>query len=297
MQLGVICFAASALALCRRLRAREQPFALLCPGVDSAELAPVAHATLAQLFAALPAPRTIWLLEPELPIAPVFPGLLQSMSPGDVIVDAGFCSATEAMHRERQAQELGVGYADVGISLNVWGARYGFAMLVGGEAATLQQAADGLNALAPLPQGGWLHCGPAGSGLFIRSLQREIESAVMRCISQAHQNFDPQQAAQPAEQQLAPLWQQGSELRQKLATLAADYLCQVDPDRPFISYFPPQTEAAAQLPHPYPHSWPALELARMIQFASSSSQQFEQQIISLLRNYPNGFGGATGSDT
>ncbi len=296
VSLGVICFAASALALCRRLRASGQAFALLSPGVDSAELAPQAHATLAQLFAALPAPRTIWLLEPELPLAPVFPGLLQSMSAGDVIVDAGFCSATEAMQRERQAQQQGVGYVDVGIALNQWGAHYGFAILAGGTVAALQQAADGLNALAPLPQRGWLHCGPAGSGLFIRSLQRAIESAVMHSISQAHQNFDPQQTLQAAEQQLAPLWRQGGELRQKLAAQAAAYLCHIDPDRPFTAFFPPLAEHGALLPHPPPHSWPALELARIIQFASSSSQHFEQQIVNLLRNYPDGFGSTPGND-
>lgn len=126
--------------------------------------------------------------------------------------------------------------------------------------------------------------------MFIRRLQREIENAVIQCLAQAHRKFDPSQAPPSAQEQLAPLWQQGSELRQKLSAQATEYLCHVDPDQPFSAFFPPLAEHASLLQHPYPHSWPALELARMIQLTSSSSQYFEQQIMALLRSHPNGFG-------
>lgn len=289
VQLGILCFAESALPVCQRLHAGGLPFLLLNPGISCAGLAGHTRATLDELLAALPRPRTLWLIEPEQPLPQLMPLLLQALDTGDLIVDAGPTPYLESMRRARTAHANGFAYLDVGLSLNVWAAKYGFALMVGGDLPTIEATLPVLDLLAPLPRHGWLHCGPVGAGAFMRQVQREIETSVLRCLTDAHQTFDPQQTLQPAHHHLAPLWQQGSELRQKLAALAADYLCHTDPDQPFTPFLATAAPDPGLLPG-IPQSWPALELARMIQFAADSSQHFERQIMALLQAYPGGFG-------
>ena len=282
MQRGIICFSEAALWLCRRLSASQQRFALLCPGTDPAEMADLACQTLPELLGRLQPAREIWLLEPEPRVLPVFEMLLADLQAGDVIVDAGNTDFSVAIQRQRQAALLGVGYVDVGIHLNPWGPQYGFAQMVGGEQPQLQQVSSSLDALAPMPQRGWLHCGPPGSGLFMRQLQRTVEQTVARSVSRAHQEFSSTGQLDINYQQITQLWQEGSELRQTLQQQASNYLQQVDPDQPFEPFFGSNDGASG-------HSWPARELARIIQFAVDGSQHFEQQILALLRSAPGNY--------
>lgn len=286
MQLGVICFSDSALSLCRRLVVSQQSFSLLCPGTDPAGLAAHACATLPELLARLGPQKLIWLLEPDPPVLPVFDMLLEDLTAGDVIVDAGNTPFIEAMARQQRAATQGVAYIDVGIYLNPWGPQYGFALMVGGDQPALQQAAFSFDALAPMPQQGWLHCGPPGSGLFMRQLQHSVEQAVARSVARAHQNFSNGGPLEISYQQIAALWQDGSELRQILQQQANDYLCRVDPDQPFAAFF--ETPSGTCNSPPHAESWPAMELARVIQFAADGTHHFEQQILSLLRSAPGG---------
>ncbi|MFO1385250.1 MAG: NAD(P)-binding domain-containing protein [Chitinivorax sp.] len=234
--------------------------------------------TLPALLGRLQPAREIWLLEPEPRVLPVFEMLLADLQAGDVIVDAGNTDFSVAIQRQRQAALLGVGYVDVGIHLNPWGPQYGFALMVGGNQAQLLQAQSGLDALAPMPQRGWLHSGPPGSGLFMRQLQRTVEDAVARSVSRAHQDFSTTGQLEINYPQIAQLWQEGSELRQSLQQQANRYLQQVDPDQPFEPFFASHSDTPG-------HSWPALELARIIQFAVDGSQHFEQQVLTLLRRF------------
>jgi 6-phosphogluconate dehydrogenase len=277
LQRGIICFSEAALWLCRRLSASQQTFALLCPGTNPAELTEQACLTLPDLLGRLQTPREIWLLEPDPRVLPVFEMLLPELHPGDVIVDAGNTDFSVAIQRQQQAAQLGVAYIDVGIYLNPWGPQYGFALMVGGHKAQLAQALSSLDALAPVPQRGWLHCGPPGSGLFMRQLQREVEQAVARSVSRAHHDFSANGQLDINHQQIAQLWQEGSELRQTLQQQAGSYLQQINPDQPFEAFFASDDAGTAD------HSWPALELARIIQLAADGSQQFEQQILALMR--------------
>lgn len=290
MQLGILCWSSPAHALCRRLARQGMPFALYLPDPGTAaDLAPFCLPSPQAVLAALPGQRIVWLIEPA-PSDPVrFDWLLTTLSCGDTLVDAGRSGFAEALARCDAARRAGVSYLDVGVTLSDWGTHYGFALMIGGSADRLAPVAPQLNALAPVPDGGWLHCGPAGSGAFMRQLQYETEAALLQGMTQAHQAFDPQQSPPPAQEQLNQVWQQGSALRQRLSTLAASYLAQVDADQAFTPFFPLPAFDPSPLPHiPHP-SWPALELARIIQFASSSSEQFEQQILALLRTHPNGF--------
>ncbi|TXH05134.1 MAG: hypothetical protein E6R09_02430 [Rhodocyclaceae bacterium] len=283
MQRGIICFSEAALWLCRRLAASQQTFALLCPGTDPAGLATQACQTLPELLGRLHPAREIWLLEPEPRVLPVFEMLLSDLLAGDVVVDAGNTDFRIAIQRQQQAALQGVAYVDVGIYLNPWGPQYGFALTVGGDHPALQQVAATLDALAPVPQQGWLHCGPAGSGLFMRQLQRTVEQAVARSVSRAHQDFHRNGLQDIHYPQIAQLWQEGSELRHALQQLAGSYLGQVDPDQAFEPFYAVSHADAAG------HSWPALELARIIQFAADGSQHFEQQILALLRSAPGSY--------
>ena len=112
----------------------------------------------------------------------------------------------------------------------------------------------------------------------MRQLQRTVEDAVARSVSRAHQDFSTTGQLEINYPQIAQLWQEGSELRQSLQQQANRYLQQVDPDQPFEPFFASHSDTPG-------HSWPALELARIIQFAVDGSQHFEQQVLTLLRRF------------
>jgi 6-phosphogluconate dehydrogenase len=65
---------------------------------------------------------------------------------------------------QRRAARLAAGglkFVDAGVSGGVWGLTNGYGLMVGGSADAVAQITPLLQALAPAPDRGWLHCGRA----------------------------------------------------------------------------------------------------------------------------------------
>ena len=157
-------------------------------------------ASLAQMTAALPQPRTIWLMVPAAAVDGVLTQLTPLLSAGDIVVDGGNSSYQDDLRRAAALDALGIHHVDVGTSGGVAGLERGYCLMVGGATAAVQHLAPVFAALAPgagtaaptpgrrpgsgTADQGWLHCGPHGAGHFVKMIHNGIEYGVMAAYAE-----------------------------------------------------------------------------------------------------------------
>src|SRR4029079_2230892 len=139
--------------------------------------------SLAGFIAKLKAPRAIWLMIPAALVDTILSQLLTIVEPGDVIIDGGNSYYIDDIRRATDLKAKGLHYVDVGTSGGVWGLERGYCQMIGGEKDIVEHLdpifktlAPGRASVAPTPgrsdsgtaQEGYLHCGAAGAGHFVK---------------------------------------------------------------------------------------------------------------------------------
>src|SRR5207253_11348174 len=74
----------------------------------------------------------------------------------------------------------GVRFVDCGVSGGIWGLEEGYALMFGGSPAAAREIEPFARILAPAADTGWLHCGPSGSGHFVKMIHNGIEYGMMQ---------------------------------------------------------------------------------------------------------------------
>ena len=157
-------------------------------------------ATLQALVAALKAPRAIWLMLPAGVVDETVAALLPMLEPGDTVIDGGNSHYRDDIRRAALLAGHGVHYLDVGTSGGVWGVQRGYCQMIGGEADVVARLAPVFTVLAPgagaadrspgrqgapgPEEQGWLHCGPAGAGHFVKMVHNGIEYGLMAAYAE-----------------------------------------------------------------------------------------------------------------
>ena len=135
----------------------------------------VGSSSLAEFAAALPAPRTAWVMVPAGTITEDVVGqLIDLLSDGDTIIDGGNSYYRDDMRRGAAAAAKGIDYVDVGTSGGVWGLERGYSLMIGGPDRSVDRLrplwdaiAPGVDAAERTPgrtgdpapeEHGWLHC-------------------------------------------------------------------------------------------------------------------------------------------
>ena len=157
--------------------------------------------SLADLGARLRPSRAVWVMLPhgeatESTIAE----LAQQLERGDLVIDGGNSHHHDDVRRARELAARGIDYLDVGTSGGVWGLERGYCLTIGGPAACVQRLAPLFDALAPgvaaqprtatrlgepgSAERGWLHCGPAGAGHFVKMIHNGIEYGMMQALAE-----------------------------------------------------------------------------------------------------------------
>ena len=91
-------------------------------------------ATLADLVAALPAPRTVWVMVPAGAVTDsVVNDLAGLLEAGDLVIDGGNSKFTEDFKHAALLSKTGVDFVDAGVSGGVWGLDNGYGLMVGGS--------------------------------------------------------------------------------------------------------------------------------------------------------------------
>ena len=154
-----------------------------------------------ELVAALDAPRTVWVMVPAGDITErAIAELAELLSPGDTIIDGGNTRYHDDIRRAQELSERGLHYVDCGTSGGVFGLQRGFCLMIGGEDEVVSRLAPIFTSLAPglgtiertpgrsgepTPEElGWLHCGPAGAGHFVKMVHNGIEYGLMAAYAE-----------------------------------------------------------------------------------------------------------------
>jgi 6-phosphogluconate dehydrogenase len=141
------------------------------------------------------------------------------LSPGDVIVDAGNSNFRDSQQRATALEARGLEFLDMGVSGGIWGLDVGFCAMVGGKREVFDRFEPIVRSLAP--EGGYLYCGPAGAGHYVKMVHNGIEYGLMAAYGEG---FDILHASEFGLDlaAVARLWGKGSVIRSWLLELAGD---------------------------------------------------------------------------
>jgi 6-phosphogluconate dehydrogenase len=218
--------------------------------------------SMADLVAKLEPPRAAWLMLPAAVTGRVLDDLAQLMEPGDTIIDGGNTYYHDDIARAKALAPKQLHYVDVGTSGGVFGLERGFCLMIGGDTEAVERLdpiwatiAPGSGTAEPTPgrtrkggtaPDGYLHCGPAGAGHFVKMVHNGIEYGMMAAIGEGlsiikHANVGTTEAAEgdaentplrnPEHYQydidvaeVAEVWRRGSVVSSWLVDLTADAL-------------------------------------------------------------------------
>jgi 6-phosphogluconate dehydrogenase len=189
------------------------------PADREKEIGASIHLDLASLVQALPAPRAVWIMVPAgKPTQETVEKLGNLLSAGDLIIDGGNTRYTDDLARAEELKPKGIHYMDVGTSGGIWGLKEGYCLMAGGSAEDFQRIEPVLAALAP--PNGYMHCGPVGSGHFVKMVHNGIEYGMMQAYAEGFEILKA--SGFPLElEKIAELWGQGSVVRSWLLELIA----------------------------------------------------------------------------
>ncbi len=251
----------------------------------------VLHASLADAVSALPAPRTVWLMLPAgEPSETALAELVARLAPGDLIVDGANANYLDSQRHARELEAHGLRFADCGVSGGVWGLANGYCLMYGADAEAAARLAPIARLLAPAPDRGWLHCGPPGSGHFVKMIHNGIEYGAMQAYAEGFAllegktEFDLDLAA------VGELWRHGSVVRSWLLDLTVDALRDPDALDSVAPYVADSGEGRWTVDESVRQGTPApvIALALMSRFASQGRADVGNRLLSLMRK---GFGG------
>ena len=244
-----------------------------------------------EMVDSLASPRIVWLMLPagEATEAAIVE-LSELLQPGDLLVDGANGFYQEAVRRADQLSAKGLRFADVGVSGGIWGLANGYCLMAGGADVDIARLTPYLQALAPTPDSGWLHAGPAGSGHFTKMVHNGIEYGMMQALAEGFALMQAKQEFQLDIAAIAELWRHSSVVRSWLLDLSADFLKN---DQKLEGIAPVVADSGEG-------RWTALEsinlgvptpvmtLALMSRFASQGKGDFANQMLAMMRQ---GFGG------
>jgi len=250
------------------------------------------HGSLADAVAALPAPRAIWLMLPAGEITETALAELRGLlSAGDLVVDGGNANYLDSQRRAAEMAAAGIAFADCGVSGGVWGLENGYCLMFGADDARVAERVAGYaRALAPAPDRGWLHCGPAGAGHFTKMIHNGIEYGMMQAIAEGFALLEGRADMKLDLGAIAELWRHGSVVRSWLLDLTADALREPGAIGSVAPLVPDSGEGRWTVDEAVRQGTPApvIAMALMSRFDSQGRADTGNRLLALMRK---GFGG------
>jgi 6-phosphogluconate dehydrogenase len=156
--------------------------------------------TMEDFVAALTPPRAAWVMIPAAITGRIVDQLAELMEPGDIIIDGGNSYYRDDIDRAEELAKKGIEYVDVGTSGGVFGLERGFCLMIGGEQKVVEHLDPIFRTIAPgsesaprtaglegdpsTAEQGYLHCGPAGAGHFVKMVHNGIEYGLMAAYAE-----------------------------------------------------------------------------------------------------------------
>ena len=201
-------------------------------------------ADLAALAAALPTPRTVWIMVPAQVTDSTIEAVAAHLTAGDTIIDGGNSYYKNDVVNAKKLADKGINFVDVGTSGGVYGLERGYSLMIGGDAKVVASLDPIFKALAPgvdaadrtpgrtgepsQSEYGYLHCGPAGAGHFVKMVHNGIEYGMMAAFAEGLAIFDAADEMTPAYDlnipEITEVWRRGSVVASWLLDLTAQAL-------------------------------------------------------------------------
>ncbi len=157
--------------------------------------------SLEELAAQLSAPRAVWVMVPAgAATESTVNALARILAAGDTIIDGGNSFYKDDVRRAAALAETGIDYVDAGTSGGVWGLERGYCLMIGGPTAAVRRLEPVFRTLAPgrgdiartpgweersgTAEEGFLHCGPAGAGHFVKMVHNGVEYGIMQAYAE-----------------------------------------------------------------------------------------------------------------
>jgi 6-phosphogluconate dehydrogenase len=224
-------------------------------------------ASLEEFVAKLARPRAAWVMVPAGYTGETVTKLAALLSPDDVVIDGGNSHYHDDISHAAELKAQDLHFVDVGTSGGVFGLERGYCLMIGGEAEVVDRLEPIFAAIAPgveaaartagrsgppsRAEQGFLHCGQAGAGHFVKMVHNGIEYGIMAAYAEglavlakagigksAAATFDAENTplSDPEHYQydmdvaeIAELWRRGSVVASWLLDLTAHALHQ-DPE-------------------------------------------------------------------
>ncbi|AOX16281.1 phosphogluconate dehydrogenase (NAD(+)-dependent, decarboxylating) [Kozakia baliensis] len=234
----------------------------------------------------------------------------------DIVIDGGNSYYKDDVRRSHVLAEKGIHYVDVGTSGGVWGLERGYCMMYGGTKDSTDHIDPILKALAPgkgdvvrttgrdkpgldpRAEEGYLHCGPAGSGHFVKMVHNGIEYGMMQAFAEG---FDVMKSKNsnvlPEDQRfdlnmadIAEVWRRGSVVSSWLLDLTADALAKNESLSEFSGEVADSGEGRWTIEAAIEESVPVpvMTASLFTRFRSRSGNNYAEKVLSAMRF---GFGG------
>jgi 6-phosphogluconate dehydrogenase len=247
--------------------------------------------TLAELVAGLPAPRRVWLMLPAgEPTESTLGQLAPMLADGDVVVDGANAYYRDSQRHAADLATRGIGFVDAGVSGGVWGLDNGYGLMVGGEVAAVEAVEPLLHALAPAPDRGWVHCGPAGAGHYAKMVHNGIEYGMMQAYAEGLALLRAKTDLSIDVARVAEAWRHGTVIRSWLLDLTAEFLA-ADAELANVAPYVADSGEGRWTAHESIElgvPTPVMTLALMERFASQGRADYANRLLARMRQ---AFGG------
>jgi len=270
----------------------------------------VASSSLDDLVSKLNPPRAAWIMVPSGdPTEKTVQALLGRMQTGDTIIDGGNSYFKDDVRRSKICAAKGVHYVDVGTSGGVWGLERGYCMMIGGPKEAVQRLDPIFKTLAPgrgdilrtpgrekmagTAEDGYIHCGPSGSGHFVKMVHNGIEYGMMQAYAEGFDIFKNATSKELPEDirydlnlpDIAEVWRRGSVVSSWLLDLTAIALAENPTLAEYSGFVQDSGEGRWTIQAAIEEAVPAevLTAALYTRFRSRQEHTFAEKMLSAMR--------------
>jgi 6-phosphogluconate dehydrogenase len=266
--------------------------------------------SLDDLVSKLTPPRAAWVMVPAGgPTEKTVQTLLARMQAGDTIIDGGNSFFKDDVRRSKMCAEKGLHYVDVGTSGGVWGLERGYCMMLGGPKEAVSRldpifktlapgrgdipATPGREKLGGTAEEGYLHCGPSGSGHFVKMVHNGIEYGMMQAYAEGFDIFKNATSKELPEEirydlnlaDIAEVWRRGSVVSSWLLDLTAIALAESPTLSEYSGFVQDSGEGRWTIQAAIDEAVPAevLSAALYTRFRSRQEHTFAEKVLSAMR--------------
>ncbi|CAN5921018.1 decarboxylating 6-phosphogluconate dehydrogenase [soil metagenome] len=230
------------------------------------------------------------------------------LEPGDTIIDGGNSFFKDDVRRGQLLAPKKITYVDAGTSGGVFGLERGYCLMVGGDDAAVKRLDPIFKTLAPgrgsvektpnrkgggTAEEGYLHCGPTGSGHFVKMVHNGIEYGIMQALAEGFDIMKGAANSTVAEEhrftlpveEIAEVWRRGSVLSSWLVDLTANALAEDAALSKFEGFVPDSGEGRWTVMAAVEEAVPAdvITAALYTRFRSRMAQSFAEKLLSAMR--------------